>query len=181
MLLPEERHELDGKEIIFRSAERDEAQMLTDYLKVVTGETRFLMCEPDEVGFTGEDEEKFIDKHNNAKDALLMLAFVDGEYAGNCSFEGEGGSRRNSHRAGMGIALFDKYTGFGLGRLMLSRLLEEAKALQFEQVELTVVGGNERAYHLYKSLGFEECGRIPDANKYDDGTYADDIIMVLQF
>ena len=61
----------------------------------------------------------------------------------------------------------------------MQRLLQEIKAQGFEQAELTVVGGNERAYHLYESLGFQECGRIPNANKYDDGTYAEDIFMVL--
>ena len=71
MILPEEKYELDGKEILLRSANEnaDDADMLIDYLKTVTGETR--------------------------------------------------------------------------------------------------------------SLGFKECGRIPNGNKYDDGTYSDDILMVL--
>lgn len=181
MILTEENHLLDGKKIVLRSAKIEEAQMLNDYLKIVTNETRFLMCESDEIKNTIEEEEQFIKEHNEAKDALLMLAFVDGEYAGNCSFESEEGSRRTSHRAGIGIALFQKYTGFGLGRLMLKRLLEEIKDRGFEQAELTVAGGNKRAYHLYESLGFKECGRIPNANRYDDGTYDEDILMVLQF
>ncbi|MDE6208174.1 MAG: GNAT family N-acetyltransferase [Lachnospiraceae bacterium] len=181
MLLAEEIYILDDKKIVLRSAKLDEAQMLIDYLKTVTGETRFLMSEPDEIQYTRKEEEQFIDKHNKANDALLILAFVDGEYAGNCSFESKAGSRRSRHRAGIGIALFQKYTGFGLGRLMLNRLLTEIKNLEFEQAELTVAGSNKRAYHLYESLGFKECGRIPNANKYDDGTYDEDILMVLQF
>lgn len=181
MILAEEKYILDGKKIVLRSARLDEAQMLIDHLRTVTGETRFLMRESDEIEFTLEEEQQFIHEHNEAKDALLILAFVDGEYAGNCSFESKAGSRRTSHRAGIGIALFQKYTGFGLGRLMLKRLLTEIKNHQFQQVELTVVGGNHRAYHLYGSLGFKECGRIPNANKYDDGTYDEDILMVLQF
>ena len=181
MVLTEEIYELDGKKIVLRSAETDEAQMLIDYLKVVTSETRFLMSEPDEIKFTKKEEEDFIREHNEAEDALLILAFVDGKYAGNCSFESKVGSRRASHRAGIGIALFQKYTGFGLGRLMLNRLLQEIKDQQYEQVELTVAGNNKRAYHLYESLGFKVCGRIPNANKYDDGTYCEDILMVLQF
>lgn len=181
MVLVEEVYRLGGKKIVLRSAGLDEAPMLLDYLKTVTGETRFLMSEPDEIKYTQKEEEQFIDKHNKAQDALLILAFVDGEYAGNCSFESKAGSRRASHRAGIGIALFQRYTGFGLGRLMLKRLLTEIRNLEFEQAELTVVDGNQRAYHLYESLGFKECGRIPNANKYDDGTYADDILMVLQF
>ena len=181
MILAEEQYILDGKNIVLRSARLDEAQMLIDYLKTVTSETRFLMCEADEIKYTLKEEEQFINKHNEAKDALLILAFVEGEYAGNCSFASKAGSRRTSHRAGIGIALFQKYTGFGLGRLMLKRLLIEIKNLEFQQAELTVVGGNDRAYHLYESLGFKECGRIPNANKYDDGTYNEDILMVLQF
>ena len=181
MVLAEENYILDGKKIVLRSARLDEAQMLIDYLKTVTNETRFLMCESDEIAYTTKDEEQFIKKHNESKDSLVLLAFVDGEYAGNCSFESKAGSRRARHRAGIGIALFQKFTGFGLGKLMLKKLLEEIKRLEFEQAELTVVGGNKRAYHLYESLGFKECGRIPNANKYDAGTYAEDIIMVLQF
>ncbi|MDE6622193.1 MAG: GNAT family N-acetyltransferase [Lachnospiraceae bacterium] len=181
MIFAEEVHILDGKKIVFRSARSDESQMLIDYLKTVTGETRFLMCESDEINYTKEEEEQFINDHNQSKDALLILAFVDGEYAGNCSFESKSGSRRSKHRAGIGIALYQKYTGFGLGKLMLTRLLTEIKNLGFEQAELTVVGNNEKAHRLYESLGFKECGIIPNANKYDDGTYADDIFMVLEF
>lgn len=109
---------------------------------------------------------------------MLMIAFVDGEYAGNCSFSVKGESRRNAHRAGFGIALFQKYTGFGLGRVLMERAVIRAKELGYEQMELTVVGNNERAKKLYKSFGFEEYGRLPCANKYDDGTFSDDIFMV---
>ena len=88
------------------------------------------------------------------------------------------GSRRAKHRAGIGIALFQKYTNFGLGKLMLNFLLDQIKEQGYEQAELTVVAGNDRAYHVYQKSGFKECGRIPNANKYDDGTYSDDILMV---
>lgn len=88
------------------------------------------------------------------------------------------GNRHRKHRAGIGIALYQKYTGFGLGRLMLNCLLKEIETAGYEQAELTVVEGNDRAYRLYQSLGFNECGRIPHANKYDDGTYGGEILMV---
>lgn len=181
MVIAEERYELEGKEIVLRSANAntDDADMLINYLKTVTGETRFLMCEPDEVKYTTDGEINFIKEHNESDNDLLILAFVNGEYAGNCSFEGKTSSRRAKHRAGIGIALFQKYTGFGLGKLLLEVLLKKMKEQGFEQAELTVVGGNDRAYHLYESLGFKECGRIPNANKYDDGTYSDDILMVM--
>ncbi len=61
------------------------------------------------------------------------------KYAGKCSFEGNTSRRMAKHRAGIGIALFQKYTGFGLGRLLLTILIGKVKELGFEQAELTVV------------------------------------------
>lgn len=179
MELAEERYEINGRKILLRSAKAEDAPMLIDYLKTVAGETRFLAKDADEIALTIAQEEQFIEQCNTAEDALMILAYVDGQYAGNCSFESKAGSRRTRHRAEIGIALYQQHTGFGLGRLMLNRLLEESKKHGFEQVELTVVADNPRAYHLYESLGFRACGRIPKANKYDDGRYADTIFMVL--
>ena len=181
MILNEEKYTLNGKEIVLRSPREDEAETLLSYIKTVTGETRFLSREADEIHITPEDEIAFINGYRNSESKMLMIAFVDGEYAGNCSFSGLKGSRRNYHRAGVGIALFLKFTGFGLGRLMLGRTLEIIKEQGFEQAELTVHSENARARHLYESLGFEECGKIPNASKYDDGTYSDDIFMVKRF
>ncbi len=45
-------------------------------------------------------------------------------------------------------------------------------------MELTVFSNNDNAIRLYKSLGFVETGRLPNASRYDDGTYSDDIFMV---
>lgn len=178
MLVDEERFALNGHEILLRNAKKEDAQIMIDYLRTVCGETRFLMREADEVKLTVEQETSFIEEHNNAARDLLILAFVDGEYAGNCSYKAKSASRRNAHRAGMGIALFQKYTGMGLGRVLMDRMLKYAKESGFEQIELTVVSANERAVRLYMGFGFEECGRIPHANKYDDGTYSDDIFMI---
>lgn len=178
MIFEEKKYELGDKKILLRSANIEDAELLVDYLKTVCGETRFLLYDPDEIKYTAESEEEFINEKNTSEDSMLILAFVDGEYAGNCSFQPIGSSRRAKHRTDIGIALYQKYTGFGLGRLMLEQLLGKIKELGYEQAELTVVSGNDRAYHLYESLGFKECGRIPNANKYQDGSYADDIHMV---
>lgn len=177
MIFEEERLNLNGHEIILRSAKAEDASFMVNYLKTVSGETRFLSKEADEVNLTLEQEQSFIEKMNKSRN-LLIIVFVDGEYAGNCSFDVKGESRRNAHRAGFGIALFQKYTGFGLGRVLMERALGCAKNLGYEQMELNVVSTNERARRLYKSFGFEEYGRLPNANKYDDGTFSDDIFMI---
>lgn len=189
MIFEERIYPLGDMKLMLRSATEADAEMLQSYIKTVTGETRFLMCESDEMNITAEDELEFIKAHLESPGEMLIVGFIvedeDNErrevYVGNCSFERVGGSRRYAHRAGIGIALYQKYTGLGIGKRMLRALLEEIKSQGYEQAELTVVGGNERAIHLYESFGFTEYGRLRNANKYDDGTYADDILMVKTF
>ena len=86
MIFDEEKYTLGKRDIVLRSAHEDEADMLINYLKTVCGETNFLLVNPDEVKYTTEDEIKFIKSHNESDNELIMCAFVDGVYAGNCSF-----------------------------------------------------------------------------------------------
>ena len=81
MILTEETHDLNGKNIVLRSARPEDAEQLITYLKTVTGETEFLECEPDEITLTKESETEFINDHTGADGKLIMLAFVDGEHA----------------------------------------------------------------------------------------------------
>ncbi len=178
MLFNEERFTLKDREIVLRSAKDEDAQVLIDGLKEVCGETRFLIAYPDEIELTLEDEIKFIHGNNESPKDGLLMAFVDGEYAGNASFRSVGNKRKFAHRGNIGIALKLKYTDFGLGTVILERILAKMKECGLEQAELEVFSINERARHVYEKLGFRECGRMPNATKYDDGTYADEIHMV---
>lgn len=172
-------YELNGHKLVLRSAEKEDAKMLLPYLKRVCGETRFLLREADECKeMTVEQEEAFIRSHTESDRACLILAELDGEYVGNASFDTAGRSRRNEHRADIGIALYLDYTSMGIGKKLFSFVIDTIEKCGFEAAELTVVEGNNRAIHMYESFGFVETGRIPKANKYDDGTYADDIFMV---
>lgn len=181
MVIDSKTYDLNGKKLVLRSAEKKDAKMLLPYLKRVCGETRFLLREADECReMTVEQEEAFIEKHIYSERACLILAELDGEYVGNASFDVAGPSRRNIHRADIGIALYLDYTGMGIGKIMFALILDTIKECGFESAELTVVEGNDRAMHMYESFGFVEVGRIPKANKYDDGTYAADIHMYKQ-
>lgn len=172
------KYDLNGHALVFRNAENDDAEMLLPYLKRVCGETRFLLRYADECReLTIEQEAAFIRSHTESERDCLILAELDGEYIGNASFAAVAGSRRNLHRAEIGIALYRDYTGMGIGTKLFALVMELIEQCGYEMAELTVVQGNDRAMHLYRSFGFVETGRIPNANKYDDGTYADDVLM----
>ncbi len=180
MKIQERICDLHGRRLSLRCAEEADAAVLASYLKTVSGESDFLRCYPDEIHYTEEQEEAFIRSYNEAPDKLLLLAFLDGVYAGNASFAVPGPSRRNAHRADLGIALYRQFNGLGIGSRLMEAMIEEAGKAGFRQLELTVVSRNERAYHWYYKLGFRECGRIPRANRYDDGSFSDDIFMVME-
>ena len=61
---------------------------------------------------------------------------------------------------------------------------DEVRALVHEVheagLELEVIDGNDRALRLYERLGFVQTGRTPRAFRYDDGSYRDEIQMVLR-
>lgn len=163
---------LNDHELLLRNAKEEDAEMLIEYLKQTCGETRFLVKEPEEITLTPEEERDFIRYQNESDENLMLLGFLDGEYVGNCSLMGNGKGRYR-HRAGMGIALYQKYTGMGIGKRMIEALCRIAKEKGIEQIELEVVADNERAIALYKKMGFEIFGTFPDNMKYKDGTYAD--------
>ena len=170
---PIERTDKTGQTFIIRSPEKKDAETLIEYLKVVNAETPFLIREPDEVTLTIEDEIRFIESTNSPERDLMLIAVMDGKHIGNCSLAAIGPYKRNAHRCNIAIALYQEYCGRGVGRIMMEMILDEARKAGYEQAELEVICGNDRAKSLYESLGFETHGRFPNNMKYADGSYAD--------
>ena len=78
----------NGSPCLLRLAEESDAEMLLEYLKVTSGETPYMIREPEEVRTSAEEEVEFIRKNREDPRALMLLAFVDGALAGSCSFGG---------------------------------------------------------------------------------------------
>ena len=177
-LAPETVPLKNGKTAVLRSAEPGDAAAMIDYLKATAGETPFLLRYPDEVVLTEEDERRFLQSRLDDPSGVLLNAWVGGKLAGNCTLTPKGARRKICHRADVSIALRKAYWGLGLGKTLLTRVLTLAKELGYEQVELEVISGNDRALGLYQHVGFVQTGRMPNAFQYDDGTYRDEIQMV---
>lgn len=118
MLIEKEVLELNGKELVIRNPTKEDAAMLIQYLRTTCGETPFLSKEEEEVQITLEEEREFIRQMNISENSVMILAFLNGEFVGNCSFSGNN-IKRQKHRVSMGIALFQKYTGMGIGKSWL--------------------------------------------------------------
>lgn len=163
---------LDGHELILRNPDAEDAERLLTYLKVTAEETRYLVKEPEEVTMTLEEERDFINRQNNSAGSCLIIGLLDGEHVGNCALV-RMNRNKYKHRAMISIALYQKYTGLGIGTIMMEKLFSIAKEQGIEQVELEVVADNKRAISLYEKMGFRISGIFPDNMKYKDGTYAD--------
>ena len=177
MQIDEITREVHGRHLLLRNAREEDAGMLLEYLKTTCSETRFLVKEPEEITLTIEEERKFIQDQNASPKNLLLLGFVNGEHVGNCSYMGRDLSRYK-HRVSIGIALYQKYTGLGIGGAMIEVMINVARKNKIEQIELEVAANNERAISLYKKMGFEIFGTLPHAMKYQDGSYADEYWMM---
>ncbi len=66
----------------------------------------------------------------------------------------------------------------GIGRLMGERSIEEARKLSFQAMQFNfVVKSNEKAVNLWKSLGFEVIGEIPEAYRHKENGLTNAYIM----
>ncbi len=173
MIFEPQKMEINHEIVTFRSARPEDAEHLITCLKSVSAETPFLIRETEEVTITPERERQFIREKQQSERELMLLAFVQGEHTGNCSVSAMGPYSRYAHRCSMAIALYQKYTGRGIGTAMMETALLAAKQMGYEQAELEVAVSNKRAIHMYEKLGFHTFGTFPDNMKYKDGTYED--------
>lgn len=167
-----------GRTVVLRNAEISDAEALIKYMKITTTETPFLIREPDEFHMTLKQEESFIHSCIDNARELMLIATINGEHVGNCSLMSVGTYKRYRHRCEIAIALYQKYWGAGIGKIMLETVLSVARELGYEQAELEVIRNNDHAVNLYQKLGFRPYGTFPDNMKYADGTYADAVWMM---
>lgn len=168
----------NGTTLTLRSPKPADAAQLNAYLRQTSGETHFMVRYPEECDQTLEAAQSRLQAMLDDERSFMLAAFLDGELVGNCGINAMGRQYKMRHRASLGISIKQKAWGLGLGTLLITRALEQAKENGFTQVELGVFEDNNRAQALYRKLGFTEMGRIPKAFLLKDGTYRDEIQMV---
>ncbi|NME81946.1 GNAT family N-acetyltransferase [Clostridium sp. SM-530-WT-3G] len=167
----------DGIKCILRSPNENDAEKMIEYLRMTSGETYFMIRYPEEITATVEEEAKFLKNSIQSEKELMIAAFIDGELAGNAGLNCVRNRKKVKHRAEFGISIKHKFWNRGIGNILISQMIEEAKEMGYEQIELGVYSDNKKAQALYKKYGFEVWGTIKNAYKLNDGIYRDEIIM----
>jgi putative acetyltransferase len=106
-----------------------------------------------------------------------LVALLDGRHVGNAGIAPAHPSPRRAHAAHFGITVHDDFQGRGVGRALMSAIVDLADGwTPFTRLELTVYADNARAIALYRSFGFVEEG-LHKGYVLRGGEYVDALCM----
>lgn len=164
---------------MIRLAVHNDADSVVDIRKgIILSETttKFFLSSPNDIPNNVEKEREKI-RECTEKGNLYIVYEVEGEIVGFLVFS-RYEKARLSHTGSMEMGIKEKYCNQGIGTVLINYLLSWAqKQNGLEKICLGVVSINDRAIRVYRRMGFVEEGRQKNQIKYEDGSYADDVLM----
>ena len=164
----------DGRTATLDWLKEDELPDVVEALNSVIREGKYLFMNNE---LTDTEEERRWFERGTKEGMRYLVARIDGKAVGGASIHPQ--TDKRSHVADYGIYIREGYRNLGLGTALTRELVEIAKKRGLEFLQLSVYATNERAFHVYKKCGYEECGRLTRDIKFLDGTYTDRILMEL--
>ena len=167
----------DGSVLQISRPRGENAAEILEYLKIVGGETHFLLMDENGLGISEEREAKILEAAYVEPRGGMHFGKINREIA--CMFSLSCHPRRRlAHTGEIALSVRRKYWHIGVGSAIMEMLIELAKEASLKNVELGVYADNERAIALYRRFGFEEIGRHR-GRMCVDGEYYDEILMDL--
>lgn len=167
----------DGSVLQISRPRGENAAEILEYLKIVGGETHFLLMDENGLGISEEREAKILEAAYVEPRGGMHFGKINREIA--CMFSLSCHPRRRlAHTGEIALSVRRKYWHIGVGSAIMEALIELAKEASLKNVELGVYAENERAIALYRRFGFEEIGRHR-GRFCVDGEYYDEILMDL--
>ena len=169
----------DGRTLILRDPTLEDAEELLNFLKIVGGETDFLLADENGIeGLTLDGERDWITGTLNAPNTRMFVGVVEGEIVLVCDVRAAG-RKRISHVGGVAISIKRGYWHLGIGAIAMQAMVDFAKGTgELRTLALEVHAENSRAIALYKRFGFVEVGRHKGRINVR-GNYFDEILMDL--
>lgn len=167
----------DGRTLAVAEAVPADACELLAYMKIVGGETDFLLVDAKGLPLTVEQEQAFLEDKMKQPNSALLLGRIGGELAATVGVSGTTHPRL-SHIADVGISVEKKFWHIGVGGAMMEAAFAFAREAGIRSLTLGARADNTRAIALYERLGFVQYGRRKDALLMR-GEYYDEILMQL--
>ncbi|MEW9676395.1 GNAT family N-acetyltransferase [Lentibacillus sp. L22] len=169
--------EKDETHPVIRFVRKNDAQTILNIQRDVISEKNYFITTSDEFKSTLQEQEDEIQEIMENKRETLLVAEVNNEVVGWLKFHSSP-LKRLSHVGTFGMMLLKDYRNVGLGKQLVSTMLNWAEQNHYiEKVSLGVFSTNDRAIELYKRMGFAVEGRKVNEIKLDENTYIDDILM----
>lgn len=167
----------NGQILTIAPAVIEDAEQLAEFANKIKTESKFITMSEEDGISTANSQMKWVQSTLDNNKTFIFLAKINGKIVGNGNFGAKSNKIRLAHRCDMGISVLKEYWGLGIASEIMKVIIDKAKEVGFEQIELQVVDTNEPARHLYTKFGFYETGYINNGMKYTDGTYAKLILM----
>ena len=168
----------NGKKVIIRRPKVEDAEAIINVITVADTETLFLARNPGEFCTPVEREKQIIENVLADNDVEWFVAEYDNKVVGQCSVGLVRRNARYQHRAEVAFVILKDYCNLGIGSRMMEECIKWCKEHNVTQIELDVVKNNDRALKMYHNFGFKIIGTKENALRYQDGTYADEYLMV---
>jgi RimJ/RimL family protein N-acetyltransferase len=166
----------DGRRVLIRRAEPDDAAALLAYLHRVGGETINLTFGAEGPGISEAEEREYLTQVAASDNSLAILALAGDEIVGALTFDG-GRRARLRHAGEFGISLLQAYAGQGLGRVLIEYMIAWAeRSGVVRKINLKVRVDNIPAIRLYERLGWVHEGRTT-RDTLIDGKFNDCLLM----
>lgn len=150
----------NNKKAIIRKANTKDAQEIINYLNKIGGESDFLTFGENEFNISLENEEKYINSHEDSNNSIMIVTLVDGEIVSVASITSVQKDRLR-HVGTLGISVLNKYWGLGIANEIMTYLIKWAKSnTETKKVTLLVREDNFKAINLYKKYNFEIEGTL---------------------
>lgn len=165
-----------GKEITLRFPKWEDLDLMLAYINALSKEDTFISIgEGKEV--TRKEQIAYLTNvfsQMEQGDMVQVIACYNDQLIGISEITRITKGIRQKHVGIIGISIAKEYRGDGIGKTLITTVLEEAKKIRIRLVKLTVYSLNEQARRLYATVGFAEGGVIPGAILYK-GDYIDEV------
>ena len=170
----------DGRTCVLRNGTKEDGAICLEIFRRTHEQTDFLLSYPDEITFTPEQQEEYLQKKAEDPKEIEILAEVDGMVVGMAGIEAVARHWKTEPRASCGVSVVREFWGLGIGRAMTEACIRCAREAGYAQLELEVVADNEAALELYGSLGCTQYGRKPRGFRSRHSGWQELVLMRLE-